>query len=109
MSPTQTREIDLEGFAAQYPDAYLIDVREPDEYVSGHVPGAVSMPLSQLGTLAADLPRDTTIYVICASGGRSLRAADALVKAGLTAISVAGGTFGWSRSGRPVATGNTPS
>jgi rhodanese-related sulfurtransferase len=46
-----------------------------------------------------------TIYVICASGGRSLRAASALVASGLDALSVAGGTNGWAESGRPVVAG----
>jgi rhodanese-related sulfurtransferase len=108
MSATQTLEVDLEGFAAQHPDVHLIDVREPDEYVAGHVPGAIPMPLSRLGELASDLPRDRTVYVICASGNRSLRAATALTQAGFTTVSVAGGTLAWSRSGRGLVPGDSP-
>lgn len=45
------------------------------------------------------------LYVICQSGGRSARAAEALTAAGARPASVAGGTAGWIRSGRPVDTG----
>jgi len=109
MSPTGTLEIDVEVFAGQQPDAYLIDVREPGEYVTGHAPGAVLLPLGQLGERVGELPTDRTVFVICASGNRSLRAAQALAQAGYDAVSVAGGTGAWIRSGRPVVTGSDPS
>lgn len=67
------------------------------------------MPLSQLGERAGQLPRDRTVHVICASGNRSLRAAQALVGAGYDAASVKGGTSGWIHSGRPVVMGENPS
>ena len=48
-------EIDLDSFAAAHAaGGYVIDVREPDEYVDGHVPGARLMPLSRLSALAAE-------------------------------------------------------
>ncbi|MBI4944005.1 MAG: rhodanese-like domain-containing protein [Actinobacteria bacterium] len=102
---TTQLEVDLESFAAVQPDAFLIDVREPDEYASGHVSTARLVPAGSLAGAAAGLPEDRTIYVICASGNRSLRAAAALTASGLRALSVAGGTSGWIRSGRPVVTG----
>ena len=106
MSPTDTLEIDVEGFAAAVAGgAFVLDCREPGEYVAGHVPGAVLIPLGSLGARVAELPPDGTVYVVCASGNRSLRAAQALVGAGYVAVSVAGGTSGWVASGRPVATG----
>ena len=98
-------EIDVETFAARQPDAYLIDVREPDEYAAGHVDTARLVPAGSLAGAAGSLPTDRTIYIICASGNRSLRAAAALTASGLTAVSVAGGTSAWARSGRPVAAG----
>jgi rhodanese-related sulfurtransferase len=107
MSTTGTREIDLETFATRHPEAFLIDVREPGEYVAGHVPGAVLIPLGRLDDRVEELPRDRTVHVICASGNRSLRATDALIGAGIDAVSVAGGTSGWIHSGRPVVTGET--
>lgn len=98
-------EIDLDAFAPRQPDAFLIDVREPDEFVTGHVPTARPIPLSVLPQATGRLPHDRTVYVICASGNRSRRAAALLRERGLDAVSVAGGTGAWMRSGRPVATG----
>ncbi|MFB6816047.1 rhodanese-like domain-containing protein [Streptomyces sp. NPDC056347] len=100
------REVDLESFAADMAaGAFVIDVREPDEYVAGHVPGVHSAPLSALESALDVLPVDRTVYVICATGNRSLRAADRLAAHGVDALSVAGGTTGWARTGRPLATG----
>ena len=105
LTMTPQLEIDLESFAALQPEAFLIDVREPDEYEAGHVATARLVPAGSLAGAAGSLPTDRTIYVICASGRRSLRAASALVASGLDAVSVAGGTSGWAGSGRPVAVG----
>lgn len=106
MSRTDTLEIDVEGFAAVVAGgASVVDCREPGEYVAGHVPGAVLIPLGVLVERAGELPTDRTVYIVCASGNRSLRAARALVGAGYDAVSVAGGTSGWAASGRPVVTG----
>lgn len=100
------REIDLRGFAAALADgAFVIDVREPFEYESGHVPGAILMPAAQVPYHISDLPKDRPVYVICASGGRSGRAAELLSRSGVQAISVAGGTSGWIGQGRPVVHG----
>ena len=101
------REVNLADFAAAHADgAAVVDVREPFEYVEGHVPGARLVPLAQLPTVVGDLPRNRPVYVICASGNRSLAAAQFLARAGIDARSVSGGTGGWVRSGRPVATGS---
>jgi rhodanese-related sulfurtransferase len=105
MPTTGALEIDLEAFAREHGTAYVIDVREPAEYVSGHVPGALLIPLGTLGVRAAEFPRGRTVYIVCASGNRSLRAAQALADSGFDAVSVAGGTSAWIRSGRAVVTG----
>ncbi|MGW6396441.1 rhodanese-like domain-containing protein [Streptomyces sp. NPDC055103] len=100
------REVDLDVFAAELAQgAFTIDVREPDEYTAGHVPGARTAPLSELGAHLAALPADRPVFVICASGNRSAWAAEHLENAGFHAISVAGGTSGWARTGRPVVRG----
>lgn len=100
------REVDQAAFAAAHRDgAVVIDVREPFEYVAGHVPGATLMPMGQLPAGIAKLPRDVPVYVICASGNRSLAAADFLARAGIDAWSVAEGTGGWARAGHPVVRG----
>lgn len=71
----------------------LIDIREPHEYKSGHVPNAKSIPMN---TLLADpakyLKNDKTYHIICQSGGRSGSATQQLSKQGYQVVNVAGGT-----------------
>jgi rhodanese-related sulfurtransferase len=101
------REVDQAVFAAAHRDgAVVIDVREPYEYVTGHVPGAALVPMGQLPARVADLPRTVPVYLICVSGNRSLATADYLARAGVDAWSVAGGTGAWVRAGRPVVRGS---
>ena len=99
-------EVDLDTFAAAHGrGATVLDVRNPDEYLSGHVPGAVLSPRPELAARQAEIPDGDPLYVICAVGGRSLAAARALVGAGYSAVSVAGGTNGWIERGGPVIAG----
>ena len=100
-------EVDLSTFAAAHRNGVLvIDVREPIEYAHGHVPGAVSIPLGSLVTRGRELPRGgVPVHVICASGNRSLAAAEYLLRIGVDARSVAGGTAAWLRAGHPVVCG----
>jgi rhodanese-related sulfurtransferase len=99
-------EVDLTTFAAAHAaGAVVIDVREPFEYVTGHIPGARMLPLGQLPLHADDLPRTEPVYVVCASGNRSLAAAEYLARRGIRAYSVAGGTGAWQRGGRPIVRG----
>ncbi len=82
--------------------AVVLDVRTPEEWAGGRVPGAVHIPLDELSARWEELPGDQRIYVVCAAGGRSLRAATALAGAGVDAVSVAGGTKQWAEEGRPI-------
>lgn len=70
----------------------LIDVREKDEYVSGHVPTATNYPLSTLVKSYKTLNKDLTYYIICYSGSRSYSASTFLAKQGYKVINVLGGT-----------------
>lgn len=83
----------------------VVDVREPEEYVQGHVPGAVLMPLATVPARHAELPRDQAVYLVCAVGARSMQAARYLARLGYDARNVAGGTSDWTAAGKPVATG----
>lgn len=99
-------EVDLKSFAAAHADgAFVLDVREPFEYVGGHVPGAQLVPMSQVHGQIGNIPKDRAVYVICASGNRSYTAAGWLRNAGIEAYSVAGGTGGWASQGRPIVRG----
>lgn len=85
--------------------APVVDVREPGEYVDGHVPGAILMPMWQVPSRVHELDRDRTVYVICATGNRSNSMADFLRRAGVDARSVDGGTSAWAQSGHPIVVG----
>lgn len=85
---------------------HLIDVREEYEYVAGHAPTAVNVPLSVFTERLAEVPRDETVYIICESGGRSAQATQWLEGQGYDAVNVLGGTSAWRAAGLPIATGN---
>ena len=86
----------------------MLDVRNPDEYLAAHVPGAVLIPLGELGVRQDEIPVAEPLYVICAAGVRSLTATNALRAAGRSAQSVAGGTNGWIAAGHPTVAGEEP-
>ena len=99
-------EVSIDELAAARADgAVVVDVREPSEYVQGHVPGAVLVPLGEVPARYRELPTARRLYVVCASGNRSRRATDYLVGQGRDACSVQGGMAAWSGSGHPVVVG----
>ncbi|MBW2523875.1 MAG: hypothetical protein JRI23_06865 [Deltaproteobacteria bacterium] len=71
----------------------LLDVRQPDEFASGHLPGATSIPLSELPQRVGELERDKRLLVYCRSGGRAGNAVAFLHQAGLTEAVNIGGTM----------------
>jgi rhodanese-related sulfurtransferase len=85
-------------------DAYLLDVREQEEWDAGHAPHAVHIPMGRLSDRAAEVPRDQEIYVICRSGVRSAQVTVALNQAGWLARNVDGGMKRWVEVGRPMET-----
>ena len=81
----------LERFRS-LPGALLLDVREPDEYAAGHVPGSLNLPLSQLENAEISLPnRDTPLFVYCLAGTRSARAVARLQRMGYARVENIGG------------------
>lgn len=83
-------------------EAWLLDVREPEEWREGHAPQANSVPLTALGNRLAELPDDVPIYVICHSGSRSARAVRALRTRDYVAINIDGGMLEWAAAGGSV-------
>jgi rhodanese-related sulfurtransferase len=82
----------------------LVDVRTPEEFAAGHVPGAKNIPLGELEGRVAELGApEAGVYVICQSGGRSARASATLAAKGFRPVDVAGGTGAWLAAGYPVA------
>jgi rhodanese-related sulfurtransferase len=97
--------------AAEVPaDARLVDVREHDEWNAGHAPGALHIPLGELGARYQEISTDGAVYIICRSGARSNQAAQALAGAGWQALNVSDGMFGWQAAGRAMEcpSGATP-
>jgi rhodanese-related sulfurtransferase len=102
-------EIDVAELAMARADgATLIDVREPDEYTVAHVPGAVLVPLATVPERLEEVPPDGPVYVICAVGARSRRAAEFYRSRGIDAINVAGGTAAWIEAGEAISMGMEP-
>ena len=88
--------------------AVLIDVREPDEYEAGHVPGAALVPLATVPDAIDRFAIDGPTYVICKTGSRSYRACEFLADQGLAVVNVEGGTIAWVTSGRDTVVGDQP-
>jgi len=84
------------------PQAFLLDVREPNEWAAGHAVGAVHIPMGEVPARLAELP-DREITVICKSGGRSAQVTEFLLARGHQAVNLAGGTTAWQAVGRPMA------
>ena len=87
----------------------LVDIREPEEYMVGHVPGAINLPQADLANRLDELPRDRPLMLICQHGIRSVRAAQFLKQVGFGQVaSVTGGTTAWAEAARPLVTGEVP-
>ncbi|UVJ39707.1 rhodanese-like domain-containing protein [Arthrobacter sp. CJ23] len=87
-------------------DASILDVREDYEWVAGHAEGALHIPMDQIPARLGELDPDVDLYVICRTGGRSMRAAQWLTAQGYSATNVAGGMDMWFESGRPMVSDN---
>jgi rhodanese-related sulfurtransferase len=97
----------LESGAAHSPSCspgiVVIDVREPEEYARGHVPGAINLAQAELASHLDGVPSDRQVFVICQTGERSRRSAQFLLQVGISgAANVTGGTAAWIRAKHPV-------
>ena len=98
-------EIDVRQLAAMMGDgkALVVDVREPDEFAAGHIPGAVNLPLSVFDPAAVPQPAGRTVVLNCLGGKRSGMALDqcAMAQAAID-THLAGGFKAWADAGQPV-------
>ncbi len=86
-------------------DVVVIDVRDPHEYQTGHVPGATLIPVNSVFARREELPKDKKILFVCAVGQRSALAAEMGAAAGLPAdklYTLDGGTDAWRKAGQPI-------
>ncbi len=86
-------------------EVIVIDVREPHEFIKGHIDGAINIPLGkfdeQLNTL--EKYKDKSILVVCQSGTRSTPACKSLIKAGFSKVfSLTGGMQSWEDNKLPI-------
>ena len=84
--------------------AWMLDVREQDEWDRGHAPQAHLIPMGAIMDRIDELPGDRQILVVCHSGYRSWQVTKALVNAGYDAVNVAGGMEAWQSAGGVVVT-----
>lgn len=94
MTPHPYQDIPPAQLGTLGPEVRRIDVREPDEYTGplGHLPGAELVPLGTLDAASASWPREAPLLLICRSGGRSAKAAQALAQRGFKHLyNLAGG------------------
>jgi len=84
-------------------DAYLLDVREDDEWLAGHAPGVHHLPMTQLPTRLAEIPQQHDVVVVCRSGHRSAEVVGYLLSRGFGQVrNLADGMLGWAAAGRPL-------
>jgi rhodanese-related sulfurtransferase len=79
-----------------------IDVRSPSEYATGHIPGAMNIPLEQIDLRANDLVKDEPVVLVCKSGTRARMAATRLAPCAGDMVVLEGGTDAWIAAGYPV-------
>ena len=85
------------------PDAYLLDVREPDEWIAGHAPDAHHLPMMEIPVRMAEVPADEDVVVVCRSGGRSAQVVAYLIGHGWDNVrNLEGGMQSWAAAGRAV-------
>jgi phage shock protein E len=102
VTPQQVREMQAQKSAA----LYVLDVRTPGEFASGHVPGAVNIPYDQVASRLAEIPKDKEVVLYCRSGRRAGLAASELEKAGYKDLQLMQGDMpAWEKAGLPVEAG----
>lgn len=80
----------------------LVDVRTADEFATGHIYGALNIPLDTLESRLNEFPRTEPVIVYCRSGNRSAQASQLLADAGYTQIYDLGGINAWTEQGFPI-------
>jgi len=99
VSVTQASDLRTQG-------AFILDVRQPEEWTQFHIPGATLIPLGDLPNRLKEVPKDKEIVVVCRTGHRSAQGRDILKTAGFTKVtSMAGGLTQWQTAGLPTVTG----
>lgn len=95
-----------DAVANQKSGAFILDVRQPDEWNAFHIAGSTLIPLDQLPSRLNELPKDQEIVVVCRTGHRSAQGRDILLNAGFAQVtSMTGGLTEWKAAGYPTVSG----
>lgn len=95
-----------EAVAKRNQGAFILDVREPQEWEEYHIPGSTLIPLGDLPNRLSEVPKDKEIVVVCRSGNRSREGSEILKNNGFTNVtSMAGGLKEWSAKGYETVSG----
>jgi rhodanese-related sulfurtransferase len=100
MHTTHVPAVDVDTAAAS--GDLLLDVREHREWMAGHAPAAVHVPMAELADRMGELPRGRRIVCVCRSGNRSARVTAWLASHGFDAVNLTGGMQRWASFGHPV-------
>ena len=101
--PVMTQDAFLASLKADAKALFVLDVRTPDEYAAGYVPGAVNIPHDQLASRLSEVPKNREVVVYCRSGRRSEIAGQVLADHGYTKLEhLQGDMQGWQAAQRPV-------
>jgi rhodanese-related sulfurtransferase len=92
----------VDADAAATADCVLLDVREHDEWMRGHAPTAIQIPMSEIIGRVDELDRTSRVICICRSGSRSARVTAWLRQQGFDAVNMNGGMHAWAKSGHPM-------
>lgn len=85
------------------PDVFLLDVREPDEYAAGHIPGITLIPMGEIPGRLSEIPTDKPVIVTCRTGNRSEQVVEFLREMGFTNVhNMEGGIVAWAEAGYAV-------
>jgi rhodanese-related sulfurtransferase len=99
VTPQQVHELQVK----KDPALFVLDVRSPEEFAAGHVPGAVNIPHDQVASRLAEIPKNKEVVLYCRSGRRSGLAAETLEANGYKDLRLMQGDMpGWEKAGLPV-------
>lgn len=101
------RSISAESFREEISQSgvQLLDVRTPEEYLEGHIGGAINIDMQRsnfVESVDGQLDKSKPVYLYCRSGGRSMMAAKQLAKEGYQVVNLKSGIIGWANLGYPV-------
>jgi rhodanese-related sulfurtransferase len=102
-TPSAPRRLAVREVRARLTELTVVDVRTPGEYASGHLPGALNVPLDRLeGALPALRAAGGELLIVCRSGARSAKACALLAGHGIVTADLTGGTTAWAADGHEL-------